>query len=187
MLDFKIYKRKEDEKIVENEDLKFRFDLILDLAQVGSIFFGLDGMILDCNQHAAKIMGYSCDELIGKEIKFFDESGIFHEHFKENNLLKNHRLKIKRKNGDIGFILVSIYLVKDSDGDKIGYREFFIDITNNSLMEGLYKIINKDERTQVENQTFQNLDIKKFLISLGELANSQKELSKLFKQIFKKL
>ena len=166
---------------MENEDLNFSFNLIMDLAQIGSIFFGLDGIILDCNQHAARIMGITCEDLIGKGINFFDKSGIFEE-LKNEGILKNHQLTVKRNNGEIGFILVDIYVVRDSDGNKIGYREFFIDITNDSLIDSFFRLLFKDDNEKYLKINSGKFKKNRFLESLSDFLLKQDELKKIFKE-----
>ena len=162
---------------MENEDLKLGFDLIMDLAKVGSIFFGLDGVILDCNQHAAIIMGISCEDLIGKSISFLDKSGIF-EQLKREGIIKNHQLTLKRNDGEIGFILADFYLVRDSDGNKLGYREFFIDVTNETLINSFLRLMFKDDKEKNLEMVKKN----RFLESLSNFLLKQEELKKIFKE-----
>ena len=166
---------------MENEDLNFGFSLIMDLAQVGSIFFGLDGIILDCNQHAARILGISCEDLIGKEINFLDKSGIFEE-LKNEGVIKNHRLTLKRNNGEIGFILADFYLVKDTDGNKLGYREFFIDVTNDSLIDSFLRLLFKDEKEKNSEFGLKKFRKNRFLESLSDFLLKQNDLKKIFKE-----
>ena len=102
------------------------------------IYFSLDPKtkkIIKCNETMVKKTGYSKEELIGMNI-----SNIYHKdcqleakkslkEFISTGFIKNKRLLLKTKNGDIIPVLLNVSPIKDKDGNILLSNSSLIDIT----------------------------------------------------------
>ena len=168
------------------EDIEYNYKTIIDLAVVGSIIIGMDGKILDLNEHAEEIIGYNKNEFMGKSsnLLFIDINELIQifDHLRSNDTLKKYKMKIKRKNGDIGYTLHNINNINDDEGNIIGFQSFFIDITKENLLEQIFSIFLNDIEEKNLKLVKQNLNIDKFIVNLIDLLDPYKKFLKNLEQ-----
>ncbi len=95
----------------------------------------IDGEILECNKYFAKLLGYEFPEEIksrnAKELYLTPkERENFIKRIKKEKHVFSHELTVKKKNGEIAYILENASLIEDKY-----LQGAVIDITNRKLME----------------------------------------------------
>ena len=101
----------------------------------------LEGNILDLNNGAERIFGYSKEEVVGKNVTIFhpsEELGKLYEDIIPTVFKKGgHETEIKmlRKSGEVFYGHLSISIKKNSFGEKIGAIVFIIDISERKDLE----------------------------------------------------
>lgn len=122
---------KEDKLKLEESEKNYR--LLVETMNDGVIKTNLDYKIMYANSRAAEILGYSLDELIGKngyEILFSQEEIDFIKNKnKLFNLSDNYEIKLKKKDCSYIWVLISGSLIYDSKNIVCGYIAVFSDIT----------------------------------------------------------
>lgn len=98
------------------------------------------GIITAINQAGVEILGYdSQDELIGKPIaRTWAEPSdhlIASQEIIDQGFKKNREIRIKRKNGSIGFISANAHVRSDSIGEVVAVETYFRDISEIKLIE----------------------------------------------------
>jgi len=94
-----------------------------------------DGMFLSINKAGLELFGYkSLKEISNKNIQkdlYVDKNRreIFKEEMRKKGYVKNFESVIRRKDGKELIVLESSYLIKNNNGDIIGYRGIIRDIT----------------------------------------------------------
>ncbi|MCC7573253.1 MAG: PAS domain S-box protein [Candidatus Methanofastidiosum sp.] len=104
-----------------------------------------EGIILDANQAAAELLGYTKDELIGIDVNYLyvdpNHRRIFQAEIEEKGFVKNFQSQWKTKDGRQLDLLFDFTLWKGSDGNIIGYRGIAEDVT----------LINRSQKQLGEN------------------------------------
>lgn len=121
-----------------------------------TILSGLDGITLDVNVAAEKVIGFSKEELIGKhfsELKFFPEDEIILHGEKFSNLLKEKNVapyesRIFDLNSNLRWVITSLTLILEDNTPK------YILIINSDITE----------RKKNENQIIKSLEEKEVLL-----------------------
>ena len=136
--DLRLYKQKEKE-LSENRE---KIQNILDSMNDGYYEADLKGNIVFCNESLCRILGYSKDEVTGKGYcDSADEENIkklfeaFNYVFKTGGSSKVLDWNVKRKDGSVRFVEISISLVKDTDAAPVGFRGLIRDITERKQTE----------------------------------------------------
>jgi PAS domain S-box-containing protein len=122
--------RKQTEQALRKSEERYRSLFEHNLS--GVFLSSLDGIILDCNQAFAKILGYdSCDEIIGFSAKPFYTSAEDRSHFifrlQVEGALNNIELPLRRKDGSVIWILENVRLVGE---DASMIEGIMMDITS---------------------------------------------------------
>ncbi len=156
-----IEERKIAEKAFRLSEKKYRS--IFENASDGICQARSDGKFISVNPAMAKIFGYpSIDELINSVNNLFDHGYVDVEDPKEimRKLLKNGRIdyyeaRIRRKDGEIIWISLSVRSIKDSKGKFLYYEGSVIDVTE--LKEAAEKLqqLNTGLEQRVEERTAQ--------------------------------
>ncbi|MFX1570745.1 MAG: PAS domain S-box protein [Promethearchaeota archaeon] len=102
-----------------------------------------DGRIVRCNKAAVRLLGYSKEEIL--KISVFDlyahtEEGIIKakklfQQFLAGNQIRDEVLQMKRKNGELVWISLTVKAIKDHDGNVIESRSMVIDISKRMQIE----------------------------------------------------
>ncbi len=94
-----------------------------------------DGVIILCNRSYAEKLGYSTTEIIGSTIfehtaeKSKSELDMVFQKWRNGEMLSNHELWLKRKNGTEFPVLLSVNSLYDKIGNLIGSNTVIKDIT----------------------------------------------------------
>ncbi|MBP7498209.1 MAG: PAS domain-containing sensor histidine kinase, partial [Bacteroidales bacterium] len=122
---------KQDKLQLEESERNYR--LLVETMNDGVIRTDIDYKIQFANYHAAEILGYSIEELIGKngyEILYYQEEIDFVKNKnKLYNFSDNYEIKLKKKDGNSIWVLISGAPVYNSINVTCGYIAVFSDIT----------------------------------------------------------
>ena len=96
-----------------------------------------DGAILNCNEAASNLTGYSTDELrTMKVLELYagspdglDKAAVIFEHFRNGQRADQEQLQIKRKDGAVTWVSLSINPITDGEGNIIESRSVLTDIS----------------------------------------------------------
>ncbi|HPG40892.1 MAG TPA: PAS domain S-box protein [bacterium] len=140
----KVHKKREQELVTERDQLQ----KYLDIAGVIIIFINRDGNIELINQMGCSILGYSYEELLGKDwfSNFIPPQqqtsvlAVFHKIMKGDILpVEYYENSIVNKQGEERIIAWHNTLLKDSDGNIIGTLSSGEDITEKKLAEDAWR------------------------------------------------
>lgn len=120
------------------EDSSKRYKLLFERNLAGVFRASLNGILLECNEAFAHILGYSsAEEIIGTSVlKFYKEESdrrALITMLSQQGFLKNYELCLKKKDGNIIWVLENVSLVEE-DGNKI-LEGALIDITERKKIE----------------------------------------------------
>jgi diguanylate cyclase (GGDEF)-like protein/PAS domain S-box-containing protein len=117
----------------------------------------LSGKLIFFNDMFCKHLGYSQEELMGKNSRIFQDDVNFEKTVKfYNNVYQTEipdilEMECIRKNKTIGFYQLSLALMRDNNGKKIGFRGISRDTTKRRQMESLLKQSEEKYRTILED------------------------------------
>ncbi|MBN1521159.1 MAG: PAS domain S-box protein [Candidatus Aureabacteria bacterium] len=137
-------------RLQSDEIAKFKHleDNILFQIKSGLITINNNETIIYANKAASDILGYSIDELIGRDwyfIFFGNKYNVNLEIIKQAKSLRGVELKIETKSGHPKIIGFNLSDLKNEQAEAIGKTMVFRDITNIKNMEEKLKIKNKLE------------------------------------------
>jgi len=135
--------RSQAEKALREIEEKYR--TILDGIEDSYLEVDLGGNFISFNSSFCKLIGYSTNELLGRNNReFVDKENaqkifqIFHNVYKTGKPAKGVGWEFIRKDGSKRHIEASVSLVKDSNGERIGFRGIGRDITEHKrILESL--------------------------------------------------
>jgi PAS domain S-box-containing protein len=108
-------------------------------AAVGLHFVGPDGTILRANKAELDLLGYSADEYIGHNIaEFHADEPVIKDilcRLTNGDELHSYEARLKHKNGDIKYVLISSNVRRGPNGEFLHTRCFTRDITDRKLAE----------------------------------------------------
>ncbi|GAB4582029.1 MAG: hypothetical protein Fur0022_47810 [Anaerolineales bacterium] len=155
------------------QDIENRYKALFETHTSGIFFIGLDGIILECNSQAAKMLGYSPDELIGEHINKFvypEEQANLGERLRallEGQALPIYERRFICKNGHILPAEVNAMMVYDSQGNPQGIQSIIRDISDRKRTETeLHTLISQLEKQSEKIHTA--LEVSKAAISILE-------------------
>ncbi len=144
-----------DRKITEAKRLKSerRYRLLFERNLAGVYRTTVSGKILECNEAAAKMLGYSsASELLSlsTDSVYFDmaEREKYLKLLRVNNALTNYQSKLKRKDGSTLYLIENISLSNDPEIGEEVIEGIAIDITDN---------VRANEELQDSKNQFQSL------------------------------
>lgn len=144
--------RKQAQDALRQSETRYR--TIIEQMEEGYFEIDLDGNFTFVNDAQIKILGYSRDELIGMNNRRYQEEAsandldqIFRNVYKTGEPIKALDIGIIRKDGTKVFSEISVSLIKDAEGQPIGFRGISRDITDRkraqeekrNLMERLHR------------------------------------------------
>jgi two-component system, cell cycle sensor histidine kinase and response regulator CckA len=139
-------------KLIESELLKAKNFLqnIFDSSLDGIITTDLHGNIEFVSPSAAKLLDYDLKEIVGNKMYSYYENGIeaaklIMRESTENDELREHEVKLVRRDGKLLNINLSASFLKNETGKKIGTIGIFRDITEKLLLESQWQQVQKME------------------------------------------
>ncbi|HUN66169.1 MAG TPA: PAS domain S-box protein [Bacteroidota bacterium] len=118
-----------------------KFRTLFEESLDGIIISTPGGIILDINQAALRILGYSSKEEvihsdIARDIYFNpDDREVFKEALRRDGFVKDFEFLVKRRDGSKRVLSESATAARDAAGEIISYRGFIRDITEHRLLE----------------------------------------------------
>jgi PAS domain S-box-containing protein len=133
-------RKRAEEELVRSEE---RYRNILREIQESYIEVNLSGNFTFVNQATCQNLGYSLDELIGQNFSIIvsgedDVRVVFEAYnrvFKTGEPQNGFTFRVVSKDGRIGYTETSISLMKNEQGNPIGFRSIARDITERKLAE----------------------------------------------------
>ena len=117
---------------------------------LGMVVATADEEIIHANPSILKLLGYSADEVKGKNVDFLlhsDSNSVKPKNFKEHFLANNDQIKVERifktKNGEKKFVSITIDKVKNADNEYTHHFAFIEDLTDQKQIEIAYKLTAK--------------------------------------------
>ena len=137
---FDITERKHAEKALRESEEKYRN--ILKNIDDGYFEVDIAGNFTFLNDSMCKIIGYPKNELMGMNYrKYMDEENankaflIFNKVYRTGISTKTLDWKITRKDGSENFVETVVSLIKDSNGNEIGFRSVARDVNERKQLE----------------------------------------------------
>src|SRR4030043_23378 len=150
-----ITERKKSEDAMRESERKYR-DLY---DNASDMYHSLDkdGIIIDCNETEAKMLGYKKEEMIGRPVNdFFTEGSgrLFKKDFprlNEENKLINIEREFVRKDGTVLPAMLNVFTEYDENGEFVKARTISRDITALIQAENALRDSEKKYRNLVDN------------------------------------
>lgn len=157
-----ITKRKELQEALARSEERYR--TILEEIQDAYFEVDLAGNIVFANDSVCHHLGYSREELLGMNYRTFiaDEDvdtvyQTFNRVYRTGEPSRGFGYRIVRKDGSIGFVEISVSLLKDANGDVVGFRGTGRDVTERKQLEQkLADIATHDSLTGLPNRILLN-------------------------------
>jgi len=143
-------KRKAAEKALGESEARYRelFENSKDVVYITSV----DGQMIEINESGVELFGYSREELLSLNVRslYADpvERDIFAREIAANGYVKDYRINLQRKSGEIINVLLTTAVQKDDDGNVIGYHGTIRDMTEK---------LKQERALQVEKAYFEQL------------------------------
>jgi PAS domain S-box-containing protein len=137
-----ITERKETvEALSESEE---RLRILFETTKEGLVTVDSEGKILSANPAAAKLLGYSSHEdLIGMQTQDFyidlEQREVILKELKKKDFVKDFEISVKRKDGTVAYVLLSITVQNDEKGNFLRSDGIFRDITERKKAEEALK------------------------------------------------
>jgi PAS domain S-box-containing protein len=135
-----------------------RYRRIVETAEEGIATHGPDGTVTYVNQRMADMLGYSCEEIIGRSSLDFvedeekEEVTRAHESLKEQGGFIKER-KLRRKDGSTLWTLIHVSPQRDASGSFSGYLAMHTDITERKRTEEKLLESERNARRRAEELT----------------------------------
>ena len=193
-----ITERKRTEEALRQSEEKYR--AIIENIEEGYYEVDLAGTHVFANNSLCEILGYSHDELIGKNYHLYIEKKnhartyqIFHEVYKTGRPARASDWTIVRKQGSKRFVEVSASTILNSEGQGMGFRGIIRDVTERKLIERELKKHRLHLKRMVAERTAElrktnkqlRLEITERKKAQKALAHSEKQLRLLSSQLLK--
>lgn len=137
-MDITEYKRLE--AALEKSEEKYR--TVLDEVQDAYFEVDLAGNLTFANDSVCRHLGYSREDLIGMNFRVFianeDVEAVyqaFNQVYRTGQPNRGFGYKVVRKDGSIGFAEISVSLLRDEKGNRVGFRGIGRDVTERKLLE----------------------------------------------------
>jgi two-component system sensor histidine kinase/response regulator len=147
------------DQLVESEE---KYRSILETIEDGYCEIDLEGNLTFFNKSFCRILGYSEDELMGKNLReFSDEEEAkrayegFNKVFTTGVHAKGFEWGMNRKDGSKIYVASSISLIKDPEGEIVGFQGITRDITEHKLRgEALKRAKEEAESANIAKSEF---------------------------------
>jgi PAS domain S-box-containing protein len=125
------------------DEARFRLAAIVDSSDDAIISKDLNGIIMTWNASAARLFGYSTDEIVGQPVLtlippelHYEEEEIL-QRLRAGERIEHYETKRRRKNGETIHVSVSISPIRDNEGRLIGGSKIVRDISDRKKLEQL--------------------------------------------------
>jgi PAS domain S-box-containing protein len=127
-------RKRAEERLRESEE---RYRDLFELAPYAYVSLRTDGRIRTANERAAEVLGYPREELAGKPVLDLyadtpagrDKALRLLERFRAGQAFRDEELQIRRPDGSVRWISLSVGLIRDAIGELAGSRSVHVDIT----------------------------------------------------------
>ncbi len=150
-----VTQRKQMEDALQQSEERYR--TIIDTIQDGYIETDITGKLTFINDMITKHLGYSREELIGKNSNVFQDEvnykktiQFFTEIYKTGKSINAIELECIRKDGTKGIYELALSMVKDAQEKPIGFRSISRDITERKKAEEVLRASEEKYRTIIE-------------------------------------
>jgi two-component system sporulation sensor kinase A len=147
-----------DQAEIKLRESAARYRTIIENIHDGYMEVDLAGQYIFMNDMITQHLGYTREELIGMSIsKILNEASysktteIFNRVYKTGNPCKPFEVECIRKNGSRGSYELSVSLIRDNNGEPVGFRSISRDITDRKKMESALRESENRYRMIVEN------------------------------------
>lgn len=125
------------EDVTKARERESRFTSLFESLPEGVYFSTPDGQLLDCNQALVRMLGYdSKDELLAIPTINHYADPSQRSAIEETSAVRQHEIRLKKKDGSIISVLDSSRTVFDDSGRPVRYQGALIDITHQRQAEG---------------------------------------------------
>ncbi len=172
-IEIAIYKHEIEKKLRESEE---QFRIVFENSSVGYSMTSLEGICLKVNQAFASMLGYTIDEITGKnwkEITQTEDIQTNQEQIESISSQTKNTLEIEkryvRKDGISINVLINSTLLFNSKNDPLFYITNVIDITQRKLAEESIRILNLELEKRVK---FRTSDLEKLNLEMAAFSYS---------------
>ncbi len=147
-----------ERKWAENALLQSEARYFSIIESIGDAYFETDltGVFIFINDKVCQDLGYSREELLHMSNRDIQDDAsaqetyaIFNEVYETGHPVKEFQYKASRKNGTKAIFEMSVSLMRDADGNPIGFRGLARDITERKKMEDALKASEARARTLI--------------------------------------
>jgi len=133
-----ITERKQVEEAVRESERRYR--LLFERNLAGVFRTTMEGLILECNQAAARMFGCaSSEEVLGTSIvdvyQTISDREAFLKQLKNEKYVTNYEVNYRRTNGDSAWAMLNATVVADDSGKNSFIEGTFVDITERKVAE----------------------------------------------------
>ncbi|RLD75142.1 MAG: hypothetical protein DRJ10_15820, partial [Bacteroidetes bacterium] len=172
-----LFKRRSTKKIKSSEE---KYRSIVDNMIDGYYRSDKEGNAVFISPSVVSMLGFSEDEIIGKNIAFFydkpNERLDFIKAIKKTGNVENYPAEFKRKDSDNIFIETNSRIYYDENGDYAGVEGTFCDVTERIKQQNLLKQNEEYHRTLIENSN----DVITVIDNKGNIVSMSKSSENLF-------
>ena len=118
-----------------------------------------DGTITGWNHGAEKVLGYSSEEVVGKNISLLIPPGLMEEEkgiqekIRKSESVAHYETQRVKKNGELIYVSLTVSPIKDASGKIIGASKILRDMTDRKEAENLIKELNENLEVRVQERT----------------------------------
>ncbi len=98
-----------------------------------------DGGIIEANQAACELFGYSRGEIVGIDVRSLyahpTDRARFKEEIEKHGFVRDYEVKLRTRDGDEIDCLLTTSVRKDTDGNVLGYQGIVRDVTDRKSLE----------------------------------------------------
>ncbi|MCS6937436.1 MAG: PAS domain S-box protein [Candidatus Bipolaricaulota bacterium] len=143
---------------IERKQAEARYRSLFEQNLTGVFRSTLDGRLLDCNDAFARIMGCaSRAEMLGQHALDFywdpADRQAYLKHLLEKGSVTNYELRMRRKDGNLVWVLENVHLLKEKDGPVL--QGTIVDITERKRAEEALKL--SQERLRASEERYRDL------------------------------
>jgi PAS domain S-box-containing protein len=157
----------QDERKLIEEELKIskeKYQTILESIEEAYFELDLSGNVTFLNKSAAKMLGYTLEEMIGKNYRVYIPqqqrkrvTKIFNKIYRTGIPATVYDYQVIKKDGNKIFRETSATLMQDSSDKAIGFRCVARDVTNRKLIEEALK--KKDAELEIKSRSLAEINI----------------------------
>lgn len=132
-------RRQIEERLRRSEE---RYRAIIENIEDACFEVDLKGRFTFVNDSLCSNLGYTRDEIIGLDQRFYSEEDtvkelflLFNKVYQTGEPVKAYSFELSRKDGSKGFCEISVSLIRDKEGQAVGFRGIARDVTERKKQE----------------------------------------------------